>query len=156
VSERRVSGQLPSHAPRGEQKKAARATPHDPSAVSRQGLAPDFTSRLMHDLSHAYTAVIVVAIILVAPDVCARGVPAQETGFHSRSTDAAAGAVALERSSMGWRPQVDVRKPAANHVSAPGRIRTCDTGFTSRTFSTIAARSRLLLCDNVTRALLVS
>jgi hypothetical protein len=67
VSERRVSGQLPSHAPRGEQKKAARATPHDPSAVSRQGLAPDFTSRLMHDLSHAYTAVIVVAIILVAP-----------------------------------------------------------------------------------------
>jgi MFS transporter, DHA2 family, multidrug resistance protein len=43
-----------------------RGTPHDPSAVSRQGLDPDFTSRLMHDLSHAYTAVIVVAIILVA------------------------------------------------------------------------------------------
>jgi MFS transporter, DHA2 family, multidrug resistance protein len=32
-------------------------TPHD---------APDFTSRLMHDLSHAYTVVIVVGIILVA------------------------------------------------------------------------------------------
>ena len=32
-------------------------TPHD---------APDFTSRLMHDLSHAYTMVIVVGIILVA------------------------------------------------------------------------------------------
>jgi EmrB/QacA subfamily drug resistance transporter len=43
-----------------------RGTPHDPSAVSRQGLDPDFTSRLMHDLSHAYTLVIVVAIILVA------------------------------------------------------------------------------------------
>jgi EmrB/QacA subfamily drug resistance transporter len=43
-----------------------RGTPHDPSAVSRQGLDPDFTSRLMHDLSHAYTVVIVVAIILVA------------------------------------------------------------------------------------------
>jgi MFS transporter, DHA2 family, multidrug resistance protein len=43
-----------------------RGTPHDPSPVSRQGLAPDFTSRLMHDLSHAYTVVIMVAIILVA------------------------------------------------------------------------------------------
>jgi MFS transporter, DHA2 family, multidrug resistance protein len=43
-----------------------RGMPHDPSAVSRQGLDPDFTSRLMHDLSHAYTVVIVVAIILVA------------------------------------------------------------------------------------------
>jgi hypothetical protein len=29
-------------------------------------LSPDFTSRLMHDLSHAYTLVIVVAIVLVA------------------------------------------------------------------------------------------
>ncbi|MDT5087252.1 MAG: hypothetical protein QOJ61_4295, partial [Mycobacterium sp.] len=43
-----------------------RRTPHDPSAVSRQGLDPDFTSRLMQDLSHAYTVVTVVAIILVA------------------------------------------------------------------------------------------
>jgi MFS transporter, DHA2 family, multidrug resistance protein len=43
-----------------------RGTPHDLSAVSHQGLDPDFTSRLMHDLSHAYTVVIVVAIILVA------------------------------------------------------------------------------------------
>ena len=43
-----------------------RGTPHDPSPVSRQGLAPDLTSRLMHDLSHAYTVVIMVAIILVA------------------------------------------------------------------------------------------
>jgi MFS family permease len=40
--------------------------PIHPSAPSPHALPPDFTSRLMHDLSHAYTLVIVVAIILVA------------------------------------------------------------------------------------------
>jgi MFS transporter, DHA2 family, multidrug resistance protein len=36
------------------------------SAAPPHALSPDFTSRLMHDLAHAYTLVIVVAIILVA------------------------------------------------------------------------------------------
>jgi MFS transporter, DHA2 family, multidrug resistance protein len=45
---------------------AKRGTPLDSSALSRQALAPDFTSHVMHDLSHAYTIVIVVAIVLVA------------------------------------------------------------------------------------------
>jgi MFS transporter, DHA2 family, multidrug resistance protein len=41
-------------------------TPIHSSAPAPQTLPPDFTSRLMHDLAHAYTLVIVVAIILVA------------------------------------------------------------------------------------------
>jgi MFS transporter, DHA2 family, multidrug resistance protein len=43
-----------------------RQTPLDSSALSHQALAPDFTSHVMHDLSHAYAIVIVVAIIFVA------------------------------------------------------------------------------------------
>jgi MFS transporter, DHA2 family, multidrug resistance protein len=39
---------------------------HGPLAPSHNDVSPDFTIRLMHDLSHAYTLVIVVAIILVA------------------------------------------------------------------------------------------
>jgi EmrB/QacA subfamily drug resistance transporter len=42
------------------------ATPLDSSAFSQQALAPDSTSHVMHDLSQAYTIVIVVAIIFVA------------------------------------------------------------------------------------------
>ena len=41
-------------------------TPIHSSAAPPHALSPDFTSRLMHDLAHAYTLVIVVAIILVA------------------------------------------------------------------------------------------
>jgi len=40
--------------------------PTHSSAPSPQALSPDFTSRLLHDLAHAYTLVLVVAIILVA------------------------------------------------------------------------------------------
>lgn len=43
-----------------------KAGKHATPAVSPHGLPPDFTSRLMHDLSHAYTTVIVVAIVIVA------------------------------------------------------------------------------------------
>jgi hypothetical protein len=35
-----------------------------PSAMPRRALAPDFTSNVLHDLSHAYTAVFVVAVVL--------------------------------------------------------------------------------------------
>jgi EmrB/QacA subfamily drug resistance transporter len=45
---------------------AKHRTPLDSSALSRKALAPDFTSHVMHDLSHAYAIVIVVAIVLVA------------------------------------------------------------------------------------------
>src|SRR6201996_7515732 len=37
-----------------------------PPAPTHYDVSPDFTARLMHDLSHAYTAVIVLAVILVA------------------------------------------------------------------------------------------
>jgi MFS transporter, DHA2 family, multidrug resistance protein len=43
-----------------------RGTPPDSSALSHQAQAPDFMSHVMHDLSHAYATVIVVAIIFVA------------------------------------------------------------------------------------------
>jgi EmrB/QacA subfamily drug resistance transporter len=42
-----------------------RGVPVDSSALPRQGLAPDFASNLLHDLSHAYTTVFVIAGLLV-------------------------------------------------------------------------------------------
>jgi hypothetical protein len=58
----------------------------------------------MHDLSHAYTVVLMVAIILVALMFLPAAFLPRKTGFHSRSTDAGACAIAVERSSMGRRP----------------------------------------------------
>ncbi|MGH3551801.1 MAG: DHA2 family efflux MFS transporter permease subunit [Mycobacterium sp.] len=43
---------------------ARRGVAPDPSAIPRRALAPDFTSNVLHDLSHAYTAVFVVAVVL--------------------------------------------------------------------------------------------
>ena len=40
--------------------------PVDASAIPRQALAPDFASNVLHDLSHAYTTVLILAIVLVA------------------------------------------------------------------------------------------
>ena len=39
---------------------------HGPPMPSHPEVSPDFTSQLMHDLSHAYTLVIVVAVVVVA------------------------------------------------------------------------------------------
>ncbi|OBF03919.1 MFS transporter [Mycobacterium sp. ACS4054] len=48
------------------QQSAARLNlPLDTAAVPRQTLAPDFSAHLLHDLAHAYTAVFVVAVVLV-------------------------------------------------------------------------------------------
>lgn len=48
------------------QQSAARLNlPLDTAAVPRQTLAPDFPAHLLHDLAHAYTAVFVVAVVLV-------------------------------------------------------------------------------------------
>ncbi|BAX94530.1 DHA2 family efflux MFS transporter permease subunit [Mycobacterium shigaense] len=51
------------------QQKAAAGVPVDPSAVPRQPLAPGFAADLLHDLSHAYTTVFVIAMVLVAATV---------------------------------------------------------------------------------------
>jgi EmrB/QacA subfamily drug resistance transporter len=48
-----------------QQKSAASGVPVDQSAIPRQTLAPDFSANVLHDLSHAYTAVFVVAVALV-------------------------------------------------------------------------------------------
>ena len=48
-----------------QQKSAASGVPLDQSAIPRQTLAPDFSANVLHDLSHAYTAVFVVAVALV-------------------------------------------------------------------------------------------
>jgi len=48
-----------------QQSAASRGVPLDPSAIPRQTLAPDFSDHLLHDLSHAYTAVFAVAVVLV-------------------------------------------------------------------------------------------
>lgn len=47
------------------QKAAAAGTPIDQSAIPRQSLAPGFWGNVLHDLSHAYTAVFVIAVVLV-------------------------------------------------------------------------------------------
>ncbi|MGB9307101.1 MAG: DHA2 family efflux MFS transporter permease subunit [Mycobacterium sp.] len=49
-----------------QQKAAATGVPVDPSAIPRQSLAPDFAGNVVHDLSHAYTTVFVIAVALVA------------------------------------------------------------------------------------------
>ena len=48
-----------------QQKAAASGVPVDPSAIPRQSLVPGFSADVLHDLSHAYTAVFVIAVVLV-------------------------------------------------------------------------------------------
>jgi EmrB/QacA subfamily drug resistance transporter len=48
------------------QKAAVDGVPVDQSAIPRQSLAPGFSGNVVHDLSHAYTAVFVIAVVLVA------------------------------------------------------------------------------------------
>jgi MFS transporter, DHA2 family, multidrug resistance protein len=43
--------------------------PVDPSAIPRATLSPDFASNLLHSLSHAYTAVLVLGLVLVAATI---------------------------------------------------------------------------------------
>jgi MFS family permease len=52
-----------------QQKAAANGVPVDQSAIPRQTLAPGFPANVLHDLSHAYTAVFVIAVVLVASTV---------------------------------------------------------------------------------------
>jgi MFS transporter, DHA2 family, multidrug resistance protein len=42
---------------------------HGPPAPSHHQISPDFTMQLMHDLAHAYTIVVLVAIVLVASTI---------------------------------------------------------------------------------------
>jgi EmrB/QacA subfamily drug resistance transporter len=49
-----------------QQKAAASGIPIDPAAIPRQSLVPDFSARVLHDLSHAYTLVFVIGLSLVA------------------------------------------------------------------------------------------
>ncbi len=47
------------------QQAATSGMPVDQSAIPRQALAPDFSGNVLHDLSHAYTLVFVIACVLV-------------------------------------------------------------------------------------------
>jgi EmrB/QacA subfamily drug resistance transporter len=46
--------------------KAADGVPIDPSAIPRQTLKPGFSADVLHDFSHAYATVFMIAVILVA------------------------------------------------------------------------------------------
>jgi hypothetical protein len=46
--------------------RAAGAAPADPSAIPRQSLPPGFAANVLHDLSHAFSTVFVIAMVLVA------------------------------------------------------------------------------------------
>jgi EmrB/QacA subfamily drug resistance transporter len=48
-----------------QQKSAISGMPVDSSQIPRESLAPGFSTNLLHDLSHAYTTVFVVAVLLV-------------------------------------------------------------------------------------------
>ena len=48
-----------------QQKAAATGAPVDPSAIPSKALAPGFSGNVLHDLSHAYTAIFVIAAALV-------------------------------------------------------------------------------------------
>jgi len=69
-----------------QQKAAATGVPVDPSAIPPQALAPGFPGGLLHDLSHAYTTVFVVAVVLVAftivPAVFLPKQPASQTAHE--------------------------------------------------------------------------
>ena len=52
-----------------QQNAAKRGSPVDPSAIPRQTLAPNFSGNVLHDLSHAYTVVFVIAVLLVVSTV---------------------------------------------------------------------------------------
>jgi EmrB/QacA subfamily drug resistance transporter len=52
-----------------QQKAATSGVPVDQAAIPRQALAPGFAGNLLHDLSHAYTAVFVIAVVLVLSTV---------------------------------------------------------------------------------------
>jgi EmrB/QacA subfamily drug resistance transporter len=48
-----------------QQKAATTGVPIDQSVIPRQTFAPGFSGNVLHDLSHAYTAVFVIAVVLV-------------------------------------------------------------------------------------------
>jgi MFS family permease len=48
-----------------QQRAAIDGVPVDQSAIPRQSLVPGFWGNVLHDLSHAYTAVFVIAAVLV-------------------------------------------------------------------------------------------
>ncbi|OBI58765.1 DHA2 family efflux MFS transporter permease subunit [Mycobacterium sp. E796] len=48
-----------------QQKAAATGTQVDPSAIPPKAFAPGFADSVLHDLSHAYTTVFVIAVVLV-------------------------------------------------------------------------------------------
>ncbi|MEB3979759.1 DHA2 family efflux MFS transporter permease subunit [Mycobacterium sp. 663a-19] len=52
-----------------QQKAAATGMPVDQAAIPRQALAPGFAGSVLHDLSHAYTVVFVIAVVLVVSTV---------------------------------------------------------------------------------------
>jgi EmrB/QacA subfamily drug resistance transporter len=52
-----------------QQKAATSGVPVDQAAIPRQALAPGFSSNVLHDLSHAYTTVFVIAVVLVVSTI---------------------------------------------------------------------------------------
>jgi EmrB/QacA subfamily drug resistance transporter len=51
------------------QKAATSGVPVDEAAIPPQSLAPGFSSNVLHDLSHAYTTVFVIAVVLVVSTI---------------------------------------------------------------------------------------
>jgi hypothetical protein len=52
-----------------QQQAATTGLPVDQSAIPQQSLVPGFSANVLHDLSHAYTAVFVIAVVLVVSTI---------------------------------------------------------------------------------------
>jgi hypothetical protein len=52
-----------------QQKAATSGVPLDQAAIPPRALAPGFAGNVLHDLSHAYTAVFVIAVVLVVSTI---------------------------------------------------------------------------------------
>ena len=70
-----------------QQKAAASGVPIDQSAIPRQSLAPGFSADVLHDLSHAYTAVFVIAVAVGGVDHHPGVVSAEKAGDSNTAVE---------------------------------------------------------------------
>jgi len=88
-----------------QQRATVSGVPVDPSAIPRQSLAPDFAGNVVHDLSHAYTTVFVIALALVALTFIPASFFAEEAGEpNGRRSSAINPRIASSRSASRCPP----------------------------------------------------
>jgi EmrB/QacA subfamily drug resistance transporter len=64
--------------------KAANGVPIDPAAIPRQSLRPGFSADVLHDFSHAYATVFMIAVILVAVVIIPASFLPKQPAIHAQ------------------------------------------------------------------------